>query len=72
MKKLSIFLILLCAIGAAQGQISQSDEATRLSADVVKLFSEKKYKEAVNELQQLNSEYEIVFEKMMELEEKLK
>lgn len=47
MKKLSIFLILLCAIGAAQGQISQSDEATRLSADVVKLFSEKKYKEAL-------------------------
>ncbi len=47
MKKLSIFLILLCAIGAAQGQISQSDEATRLSADVVKLFGETKYKEAL-------------------------
>lgn len=34
--------------------------------------AEKNYKDAVNELGQLNTEYESVFEKMMELEEKLK
>ena len=56
---------------------SQELEAALASPDVygnMDSFSlaEKKYKEAVNELQQLNTEYEIVFEKMMELEEKLK
>ncbi len=46
MKKLSIFLILLCGIGFVHAQTTQDDEANRLSAESVKLFNEKKYKEA--------------------------
>jgi len=47
MKKISIFLIIICAFGSANAQNSQNDEATVLSAQAVKLFTEKKYKEAV-------------------------
>jgi hypothetical protein len=47
MKYLIILLIVFCVVGAAFAQTSQNDEATRLSAEVVKLFSAKKYKEAV-------------------------
>ncbi|HVE58319.1 MAG TPA: tetratricopeptide repeat protein [Pyrinomonadaceae bacterium] len=38
---------MICAFGLANAQTSQNDEATRLSAQVVKLFKEKKYKEAL-------------------------
>jgi tetratricopeptide (TPR) repeat protein len=47
MKYLIILLIVFCVVGATFAQTSQNDEATRLSAEVVKLFSAKKYKEAV-------------------------
>ena len=47
MKYLIILLIVFCVVGAAFAQTSQNDEATRLSAEVVKLFGAKKYKEAV-------------------------
>ncbi len=47
MKFLILLLIVICAVGSTFAQNSQPDEATRLSAEVVKLFSAKKYKEAV-------------------------
>ena len=47
MKHLILLLIVICAVGTVNAQTSQTDEATRLSAEVVKLFSAKKYKEAV-------------------------
>jgi hypothetical protein len=47
MKYLILLLIFICAVGKITAQTSQTDEATRLSAEVVKLFSAKKYKEAV-------------------------
>jgi tetratricopeptide (TPR) repeat protein len=46
MKYLILLLIFICAVGKITAQTSQTDEATRLSAEVVKLFSAKKYKEA--------------------------
>lgn len=47
MKKLSLFLIIVCALGMVNAQTSQNDEATLLSVQAVKLFKEKKYKEAI-------------------------
>jgi tetratricopeptide (TPR) repeat protein len=48
MKKISIFLIIIWAFAVVvNAQTSQNNEAARLSAEAVKLFTEKKYKEAV-------------------------
>lgn len=47
MKKLKIILLLIFAIYSANAQTSQNDEAARLSLEVVKLFNEGKYKEAL-------------------------
>ena len=46
MKILSLFFILIFAAALGSAQTVQNDEATRLSAQAVKLFKEKKYAEA--------------------------
>jgi len=38
---------MLCAFGSANAQTSQTDEATRLNTEVIKLFKEKNYKDAI-------------------------
>jgi len=47
MKILNLILIILCAVTLTAAQNTQTDEATRLSIEVVKLFKEKKFKEAI-------------------------